>query len=96
MFHVGVGSGAPGALETGWNDLDVAAGESRNAFREQQLWSFIRHARIPPANASAFWAKVLALVHEFDGLPRSGEATYGFVVGLYPIEDYPTLPDPED
>jgi hypothetical protein len=38
----------------------------------------------------------LTLVHEFDGLPRSGNHSYGFVVGIYPIPDYPVLPEPEE
>ena len=37
----------------------------------------------------------MELVHEFDALPRSGDTTFGFVVGIYPIPDYPALPDPE-
>jgi hypothetical protein len=37
----------------------------------------------------------VALVHEFDRLPRSGSTAYGFVVGIYPIPDYTVLPEPE-
>jgi hypothetical protein len=32
---------------------------------------------------------------EFDRLPRSGSTAYGLVVGIYPIPDYPVLPEPE-
>ena len=35
-----------------------------------------------------------ALVEEFDRLPRSGEVTYGFAIGVYPT-DHPTLPASE-
>jgi DNA-binding transcriptional ArsR family regulator len=98
MFYVGVGSAprSPGSPPLDFNDFDVAAGESQEAYRAQRLWSFIRHARIPPERAAEFWTKAMALVHEFDGLPRSGDTAYGFVVGIYPIPDYPVLPDPEE
>jgi hypothetical protein len=38
----------------------------------------------------------MALVHEFDRLPRSGDIAYGFVIGVYPTADYPVLPEPEE
>jgi DNA-binding transcriptional ArsR family regulator len=96
MFYVGVGKG-PGdsAMPLDFNDFDVAAQESQPAYRAHQLWSFIRHARIPPESASEFWTQVMALVHDFDRLPRAGDMAYGFVVGVYPIPDYPVLPEPE-
>jgi hypothetical protein len=95
LVYVGVGSAPrrPGSPPLDFNDFDVAAGESQEAYRAQRLWSFIRHARIPPERAAEFWTKALVLVHEFDGLPRSGSTAYGFVVGIYPIPDYPVLPD---
>jgi DNA-binding transcriptional ArsR family regulator len=97
MFYVGVGKG-PGdaALPLDFNDFDVAAQESQSAYQAHRLWSFIRHARIPPDRAAEFWTQVMALVHEFDRLPRSGDTAYGFVVGLYPIPDYPMLPAAEE
>ena len=49
-----------------------------------------RHER-----AAEFWEGALALVNEFDRPPRSGSTAYGFVVGIYPIPDYPVLPEPE-
>ena len=58
--------------------------------------SFIRHARIPEERAAEFWREVDRLIHHFDKLPRSGDTTYGFTVGLYPILDYPTLPPAAD
>jgi DNA-binding transcriptional ArsR family regulator len=96
MFYVGVGA-LPGeeALPLDLNDLDTAVQESRQAYEAQRLWSFIRHARIPPERAAEFWDQAVALVHEFDGLPRSGTTAYGFVVGIYPIPDYPVLPEPD-
>ena len=96
MFYVGVGSRARDeALPLDLNDLETAVQESQHAYQAQRLWSFIRHARIPPERAAEFWEGALALVHEFDRLPRSGKTAYGFVVGIYPIPDYPVLPEPE-
>jgi DNA-binding transcriptional ArsR family regulator len=96
MFYVGVGKGPGDArLPLDFNDFDVAARESQFAYQAHQLWSFIRHARIPPERVSEFWTKVMSLVQDFDRLPRSGDTAYGFVVGVYPIPDYPVLPEPE-
>ncbi len=83
------------ALPLDFNDLAVAAKESQRAYQAHRLWSFIRHARIPPERAAEFWTEAMALVQEFDRLPRSGNIAYGFAVGIYPISDYPVLPDPE-
>lgn len=78
-----------------FNDFEVAAKESQAAFRDHALRSLIRHARIPTERVAEFWPRVQALVQEFDRLPRAGDTTHGFVVGIYPIPDYPTLPDAE-
>lgn len=78
-----------------FNDLAVAAKESAAAYESQQLWGYIRHARIPPERAAEFWRRVEALVDELDRIPRSGDTVYGFAVGLYPT-DYPTLPETEE
>ena len=78
-----------------FNDFEVAARESAAAFRDGALWGFIRHARISPAQASAFWDRMAELVAEFDRLPRSGETVYGFAVGVYPT-DHPILPARDD
>ena len=95
MFYVGVGQRRDHrALPLDFNDLDLAAGESHHAYEAHQLRSFIRHARIPPERARAFWTQAMALVDEFDRLPRSGAVVYGFTVGIYPIAGYPVLPDP--
>ncbi len=97
MFHAGVGRrSADGALPLDFNDFDVAARESQAAYESHQLWSFIRHARIPREHAAEFWRRGMDLVQEFERLPRSGDTTYGFVAGVYPIPDYPALPDPEE
>jgi len=96
MFYVGVGRGTrdePMPLD--FNDFDVAAQESQRAYQAHQLWSFIRHARIPRERASEFWSRAMELVQEFDRIPRSGGTAYGFVVGIYPIPDYPVLPERE-
>jgi len=97
MFYVGVGQRSDeGSLPLDFNDLDIAAMESQAAYESHQLWSFIRHARLPREQVAEFWARGMALVQEFERLPRSGAVTYGFVAGVYPIPDYPALPDPEE
>jgi hypothetical protein len=96
MFYVGVGARPHDeALPLDLNDLETAVQESRQAYQAQRLWSFIRHARVPSQRAAEFWEEALALVHEFDRLPRAGTTAYAFVVGLYPVPDYPVLPEPE-
>lgn len=95
MFYVGMGGPDDGRLPLDFNDFEVAANESQGAYESHRLWSFIRHARIPRDQAAEFWAQATALVHEFDRLPRRGNTAFGFVVGLYPITDYPMLPEPE-
>ena len=94
MFYVGLGRGG-GRLPPDFNDFEVASEESKSAYDAGQLRSFIRHARIPEERAAEFWQRVDRIIHEFDQLPRSGDTTYGFTVGLYPILDYPTLPPAE-
>lgn len=97
MFYYGpIDRSRDAGLALDFNDFDVAARESQAAYDSRQLRSFIRHARIPREGASEFWRKAMALVDEFDQLPRSGGTTYGFVLGLYPVPGYPTLPDPEE
>jgi DNA-binding transcriptional ArsR family regulator len=90
MFHYGLGRRSE--LPPDFNDLEVAAKESEGAYAVGQLRAFIRHARIPEERAAEFWARVSPIIHEFDKLPRSGDTSYGFTVGLYPMPDYPTLP----
>ena len=67
------------------------AASRRRRSRTGKLWGFIRHARVSEEQASAFWERMAELVAEFDRLPRSGDTTYGFAVGVYPT-DHPTLP----
>jgi DNA-binding transcriptional ArsR family regulator len=97
MFYVGLGrqTDTGDRLEPDFNDFEVASKESTAAYEAGQLRSFIRHARIPEERAKEFWRGVDRLIHEFDQLPRSGDTTYGFTVGLYPMPDYPTLPPSE-
>jgi hypothetical protein len=83
-------------LPLDFNDFAVAAKESQAAYQDHRLWSFIRHARIPPERAAEFWARAMELVQEFDRLPRSGSVAHGFVVGIYPIPDYPVLSDADE
>jgi DNA-binding transcriptional ArsR family regulator len=92
MFYVGVERSADGeAMPRDFNDFEVAARESANAFDDGKLWGFIRHARISEEQVSEFWKRMAELVTEFDRLPRAGDTVYGFAVGIYPT-DHPTLP----
>ena len=96
MFYVSVERSADGEdMPRDFNDFEVAARESAEAFRDGKLWGFIRHARIAEAQASDFWERMAELVAEFDQLPRSGETVYGFAVGVYPT-DQPTLPGSDE
>jgi DNA-binding transcriptional ArsR family regulator len=96
MFYVAVERSAEGdELPRDFNDFEVAARESSDAYRDGKLWGFIRHARISEAQASEFWERMAELVAEFDRLPRSGDTMYGFAVGVYPT-DQPALPDRDD
>jgi DNA-binding transcriptional ArsR family regulator len=93
MFYVSLGRPAEGdALPPDFNDFEVAAKESSTAYEIGQLRSFIRHARIPEERAAEFWQVINQAIHEFDRLPRAGQTSYGFAVGLYPMFDYPVLP----
>src|SRR6476620_12351708 len=79
MFYVSVERSAEGdEMPRDFNDFEVAAGESAAAFREGQLWGFIRHARISEEQASEFWERMAELVADFDRLPLSGDTMYGF------------------
>ncbi|MFJ3718002.1 ArsR/SmtB family transcription factor [Streptomyces sp. NPDC090057] len=95
MFHIAAESSPAGEEASGdFNDFEVAARESSDAFEQGKLWGFIRHARISEEQASEFWDRMARLVDEFDRMPRSGETVYGFAIGIYPT-DHPTLPAPE-
>ncbi len=97
MFYAGVGRSSRGErLPLDFNDLELAASESQQAYRAHQMRSFIRHARIAPEDVVQFWRQAMALVDEFDRLPRSGDVVYGFTVGVYPIPGYPVLPAAEE
>jgi DNA-binding transcriptional ArsR family regulator len=92
MFYVAVERSADGDdMPRDFNDFEVAARESSEAYRVGKLWGFIRHARISEAQASQFWERMAELVAEFDQLPRAGATMYGFAIGVYPT-DQPTLP----
>ena len=51
-----------------FNDFEVAARESVDAFHDGKLWGFIRHARISEEQACEFWERMAELVAEFDRL----------------------------
>jgi DNA-binding transcriptional ArsR family regulator len=92
MFYVAAEPSPAGEKLPGdFNDFEVAARESVSAFEDGELWGFIRHARISEDQASRFWDQMAELVDEFDRMPRSGETTYGFAIGIYPTS-HPTLP----
>jgi DNA-binding transcriptional ArsR family regulator len=96
MFYVAAERSPDGDdLPRDFNDFEVAAEESAEAYRDGKLWGFIRHARVSEAQVSEFWERMAELVAEFDQLPRSGETVYGFAVGVYPTE-HPTLPGSRD
>ena len=96
MFYVAVERGPEGEqMPVDFNDFEVAAQESAEAFGNHRLWAFIRHARLPEERASEFWERIAALVREFDELPRSGDTVYGFAAGIYPT-DHPRLPETSD
>ena len=96
MFYVGVERGSDGGeLPLDFNDFEVAARESDEAYRDGKLWGFIRQARISEAQASEFWERMADLVAEAERLSRTGETVYGFAVGVYPT-DHPTLPGSGD
>jgi len=88
----------PGGAELplDFNDFEVAARESSAAYEARRLWAFLRHARLSDEQASEFWTRIRDLVEEYDRLPRSGATTYGLAVGIYPVPDYPRLPDPRE
>ena len=95
MFYVALEPSSAGEdPPRDFNDFEVAARESAPAYENGQLFGFIRHARISEDQASEFWAKMAALVEEFDRMPRSGDTMYGFAIGIYP-SDHPVLPRPE-
>lgn len=75
------------------NGLSVAAAESLPAHEADDLYTTLRHVRIPREQAAVFWKRVEDLTREFSQLPREGDTVYGFAAGLYPT-DHPTLPEP--
>ena len=96
LFYVSIERAADGdEVPRDFNDFEVAARESVDAFHDGKLWGFIRHARISEEQAGEFWERMAELVAEFDRLPRSGSTMYGFAIGVYPT-DQPTLPAADD
>jgi DNA-binding transcriptional ArsR family regulator len=96
MFYVALEQAPEGdQLPRDFNDFEVAARESVEAYHDGKLWGFIRHARITEEQASEFWERMAELVAEFDQLPRSGSTMYGFAIGVYPT-DHPILPEKGD
>jgi DNA-binding transcriptional ArsR family regulator len=94
LFRVGAVAGGAAPFFAP-NALTRAGVEADPAHAADDLRATIRHARISAERADEFWEQVVALAQRFAALPRAGDSTYGFAVGLYPIE-HPTLPDPEE
>jgi len=95
LFFVGFERSGGDGIPQDFNDFEVAARESANAYRDGKLWGFLRRARITEAQAHEFWERMAELVAEFDRLPRDGGTVYGFAVGVYPT-DHPVLPPSDD
>jgi DNA-binding transcriptional ArsR family regulator len=94
IFYAGVLQ--PGDQHIMANHLSVAAAESAPAHDADRLRAILRYTRISDDSAASFWERVFALVDEFNQLPRSGDTVHGFVAGLYPTEQHPTLPERSD
>ncbi|MFI7641018.1 ArsR/SmtB family transcription factor [Nonomuraea sp. NPDC049400] len=73
------------------NELADAAEESMPAYLADRMRALRHHVSISERQAAEFWERVIALLNEFDQLPREGDIPYSFVVSLYPAE-HPTLP----
>jgi hypothetical protein len=56
------------------------------------LLRVVRTRRVRPIGER--FDRIIHFVEEFEQLPRSGDTTYGFALGVYAIPDYPTLPTP--
>jgi DNA-binding transcriptional ArsR family regulator len=94
IFYVGsIRPGPESGTPQMANYIADAARESAPAHEADDLRALLRYARIAPEVAAEFWRRVFGLVNEYMQLPRSGDQSYGFVVGLYPTER-PALPDP--
>ena len=76
--------------------LTSAAGEYAKAAIDNEeglpMVSTIRYARIPEDRAQEWVLRLGELLQEFVGQERSGDTTYGLLVGFYPT-DRPHLPD---
>jgi len=73
------------------NELSDAADESMPAYQADRMRALRRHVRISNEQAGEFWERVVALMNEFNQLPREGDFPYSLIVSLYPAE-YPKLP----
>jgi len=72
------------------NELADAAEESMPAYLADRMRALRHHVRISHEKAAEFWEVVIALLNEFDQLPREGDTSYSFVISLYPA-DHPEL-----
>ncbi|SNR81933.1 regulatory protein, arsR family [Haloechinothrix alba] len=76
--------------------MEIASSEVAHVPAGSQLPQTVglRHVRIPAERAEEWKRRLHELVDEFVREPRSGEVSYGLLVGLYPT-DRPSLPSPE-
>ena len=85
---------APGfILTTAATEYSEAAADMIE-FTDAGPLSTLRYARIPESRATEWVQRLVDLSEEFNGEERSGETTYGLVIGFYPT-DRPHLPNSE-
>ncbi len=70
------------------------AAADMSGFTDSGALSALRYARIQESRAAEWVQRLVDLSDEFSGEERSGETTYGLVIGFYPT-DRPHLPNSE-
>ena len=93
MFYVGVERVARRDLPPTSTTSRWRRAESQGAFQDRQLWGVHPPRPHRPGEVKEFWRRAMDLVQEFDRLPRPGTLAYGFAIGVYPMPEYPVLPD---
>jgi DNA-binding transcriptional ArsR family regulator len=73
--------------------FEAAARDAETAISDDDFRGITRYAWISPADAAAFWSRVLELVNEYGQLPRtaSGSNAYALLTAIYPTQ-HPRLP----
>lgn len=74
-------SGSPSFFET-------AALDAETALNDDDFRGITRYAWIDPADAAAFWSRVMDLVNEYGQLPRTstGSDAYALLTAIYPTQ----------